>query len=308
MESGLEQEIKFWQAVVASNYAIPAGYTAKDLISRLNAGLASTDPTLRDYLIYDVYTEWMYHEGTFTNDEMRAIGRQMIEHLSIGLGESDTDSVFLRTFSSLILAKVIEFDNLRKFCPPEEILEWLDRVISYFLAERDLRGYVPEKGWAHSMAHTADVLMAFALSPHLQTRELEQILNSITDRLAIQMNHINVCLEDERLSYAAVVVIQRNLIDLPFLEQWVNRTSHPIGNQRWYAGKDPLAVMSAYQNSRQFLRSLYFQLNFGIRAPSWYTDTNAFDRPARWRSECLDCLLQGIRSMDQSFFARLQAV
>lgn len=308
MKNSLEQEITFWRSVIAADYAVPAGMTAQSLLPRLMTNLGSTDPTLRDEITYDVFTEWMYREGFFTPDDMRAIGEQMVHNLFIGLGETETDTVFLRTFSILILTKVVEFDHLRKFMSPAEIKGWLDRVLEYFLTERDVRGFVPVRGWAHSIAHTADALEAFALSPYIQTPELERILNAVTDRLAVQINAVNITLEDERLAHAVMVALKRNVLDLSFLEQWIERTAHPIGDQRWYAKENTFQVLSAYQNSRQFLRSLYFQLNFGIRAPYWYTDTSAYDRIPRFQEELMGFVLKGIKSMDQGFYPRQNAV
>ena len=43
---------------------------------------------------------------------------------------------------------------------------------TWFLRERDLRGFVPGKGWAHAVAHGADALGALAGSPHCSIDEL----------------------------------------------------------------------------------------------------------------------------------------
>ena len=42
--------------------------------------------------------------------------------------------------------------------PGGKVLEWGDRLATWLLRERDLRGFVPGKGWAHAVAHGADAL------------------------------------------------------------------------------------------------------------------------------------------------------
>ena len=42
--------------------------------------------------------------------------------------------------------------------------------MSWLVRERDLRGYVPGKGWAHAMAHGADAIGVLAQSPHGRPR------------------------------------------------------------------------------------------------------------------------------------------
>ena len=109
----------------------------------------------------------------------------MAAGLGVGLGERDTDSVFRRSFSALILGECIGRDNDRPLVAGGKVLEWGDRVATWLLRERDLRGFVPGKGWAHAVAHGADALGTLARSPHVGTAELTVILDVIADRLLL---------------------------------------------------------------------------------------------------------------------------
>jgi hypothetical protein len=42
-------------------------------------------------------------------------------------------------------------DNKRPLVPGNKVLEWGDRLATWLLRERDLRGFVPGKGWAHAI-------------------------------------------------------------------------------------------------------------------------------------------------------------
>ena len=86
--------------------------------------------------------------------------------LAVGIGEDGTDTVFRRSFSALVLAECLEratsADRDRPASPTTTVLRWGDRVAGWLVRERDLRGYVPGKGWAHALAHGADALGVLA--------------------------------------------------------------------------------------------------------------------------------------------------
>ena len=81
-------------------------------------------------------------------DELLAgLGDGLALGLRVGLGEDGTDTVLRRSFSALCLAAVVARDNTVHTLHPTTVLTWADRSVAWFLAERDLRGWVPERGW-----------------------------------------------------------------------------------------------------------------------------------------------------------------
>ena len=71
--------------------------------------------------------------------------------------------------------------------PGAKVLEWGDHVATWYLRERDTRGYVPSKGWAHAVAHGADALGVLARSPHFAANELTVLLDVVADRLLLRV-------------------------------------------------------------------------------------------------------------------------
>ena len=69
------------------------------------------------------------------------------------------------------------------FLTGEEFLRIKVAAMEYLAAEQDLRGYVPGKGWAHSVAHTADLLAWLARSPHANDDDLADMLDAISRKL-----------------------------------------------------------------------------------------------------------------------------
>jgi hypothetical protein len=68
----------------------------------------SPDSELRDKLIYSTLATWIYR-GMFTPDELQMVLQQALddEHLFYKLGEENTDSVFTRAFSVLLVPPIL---------------------------------------------------------------------------------------------------------------------------------------------------------------------------------------------------------
>ena len=66
----------FWQAVLENDYAVPDGHSVTSLTPKLLAYLGSTDPELRDQIALSILATWIECAGTYTNNQLRAIGNQ----------------------------------------------------------------------------------------------------------------------------------------------------------------------------------------------------------------------------------------
>ena len=136
----------------------------------------------------------------------------MAAGLGVGLGELEGDRVFRRSFSALILGEVIARDAIQPLVPGGKVLEWGDRIATWFLAERDVRGYVAGKGWAHAIAHGADALGVLAGSPHASIGELTVILDVIGEKVMQPVDRIFTSGEPDRLALATMQVLRRNRV------------------------------------------------------------------------------------------------
>ena len=121
----------------------PTGRCA-DLTAELTTMLGSTDPVERDETAYPMLATWVSAGCTTTCCPGWATAWP--PGSPVGLGERDTDSVFRRSFSALVLGECIDRDNQSPCCRPAKMLEWGDRVAGWLLRERDVRGFVPGQG------------------------------------------------------------------------------------------------------------------------------------------------------------------
>ena len=122
--------------------------------------LGDTDPEARDGTAYPTLATWVAAASTTTCSPASATAWPPAS--ASGSASSDTDSVFRRSFSALILGECIARDNKRPLVPGRQGARVGRPVATWLLRERDLRGFVPGKGWAHAVAHGADALGTLA--------------------------------------------------------------------------------------------------------------------------------------------------
>jgi hypothetical protein len=247
----------YWEKIVKEDFTVPEDRPLDDLSVELVEMLGDTDPHVRDELALQVFRSWI-KRGVY-DDLLPAVGDGMCEGLTVGLGEDGSNSVFRRSFSILILAAVLTRDNVIHGVHPTNVLRWGDQGLGWFVKERDLRGFVLGSGWAHAVAHGADFIGALARSRHLDEGGLMVILDAIADRLLAPTPYALTQHEDERLAYATMALLHRNLVDMALLGPWVERlASSWVGTE---FGPTPAEVA----NTVNYVRALHAQLLLGVR-------------------------------------------
>lgn len=275
----------YWDEVRTTGLAVPSDRPLADLTAELTAMLGDPDPDRRMGIAYPTLATWIRH-GVY-DDLLAGLGDGMAAGLTVGLGEAGTDSVFRRSFSVLVLGSCLERDNHHPLVPPAKILEWGDRVVTWLLRERDLRGFVPDKGWAHAVAHGADALGSLARSAHVGTPEQTVILDVIADRVVAHTDALFTHGEPDRLAAATMAVLRRNLVPLAVVEPWVGRIAAVAALRSEDRSGDPYLLTG---NAEAFLRALHLQLAL---APS----------PPEIRSDLLLVLVDALRTTNASHLA-----
>ena len=244
----------FWEQVVADGLKVPQERSLVEMTEDLTRMLGDPDPEVRDGIAFPTMATWI-DEGVY-DDLLVGLGDGMCHGLDIGLGDTESDTVFRRSFSALILTECIDRTTRAALGGPNVVLRWGDRIMSWYSRERDLRGFVPGKGWAHAVAHGADALGALARSPVLGRLELTVILDVIADRLLAPTETFFVCGEGDRLAYATMHLLRRNVLGIDVLEPWVARlAAGAVG--RGSVDRNPYLVAG---NVQSYLRSLHLQL------------------------------------------------
>jgi hypothetical protein len=257
----------YWEQVRATGLAVPTDRPLDDLTAELTRMLGDPDPARRDGIAYPALTTWL-DRGVY-DDLLTGLGDGMALGLLVGLGGVGDDSVFRRSWSALVLGRCIERDNDRPLLPGGKVLEWGDRLATWLLRERDLRGHVPGKGAALAVAHGAEALSALASSPHLGTPELTVVLDVVADRVLARTDELFTRGEPDRLAMVTMAVLRRNVVPLSVVEPWIARVATVAGSRASYDDRDPWLLGG---NAQAFLRALYLQLSLGVRPPQLRSD------------------------------------
>lgn len=250
-EQALKERLR---EIAADNYKAPTRPELYPLMLAMGTHTGSIDPELRDDLIYMTLATWIERD-VFEAEDLNEIVQVALneKHLFYGLGEKESDTVFTRSFSMLIVAAVLHAHRRRPFLPDNELQVIKRKILRYLQGERDLRGYVPVKGWAHAVAHTADALEELVQCVEMDGGDVGEILAAMR-KLIITTEGVYICEEDERLVTAVLAAWQRDEISDEAIVQWLG-TFTPEGDSE-------LPFAESYRdfvNCKNFLRSLSFR-------------------------------------------------
>lgn len=307
-----KQEI---QSIVDNEYKVPANGNLDELTSQLVDRLSSIDADTRENST-EILWQWGM-TGQYNDSQLIDLGDQMAASLAVGLGESGTDTVFLRAFSALVLAMVVIVDQRcelglcegrKAFLTQEKTLEWYDRTLASFEGEVDRRGFVQGAGWAHAVAHLSDALRDFARSRHVDAQQLKRMLQVVAAKMTQPSHAVYSFDEDNRVVQAVMNVLRRDLIPLPVLDQWLETMAHTSDGGRWtdvvsMEGCDE-QINNARLNMRSFLRSLYFQLLIGSRSHLSKVFPDYYARPIPHREALMAGIVEVLKKMDKYFYIK----
>ena len=184
--------------------------------------LGSSDPQLRDAIAYEALAAWIYRDHALSAAEQRTLFQVLLTNARVGLGGDENDTLFLRSFSTLSLALFAASDLREPTLDTTQFDALVDLGTQALTTERDLRGYVPEKGWGHATAHCADLLKFLARSPRLHTAQQRRIVLVIAER-SRSAGQVFVWGEDARLAAALASVARRQDLDLGPFSTWLTR-------------------------------------------------------------------------------------
>lgn len=235
------------------------------MTAELTGLLGSPDPDTRIQRAYRELSHWI-RTGVY-DDLLPGLGDGMATGLEIGLGEEGTDTVFRRSWSAKLMADCLARENDLQLLPGRQVLMWGDRIATWLVRERDLRGQVDGKGPALALSHGADAVAELALSSHFGVPELTVLLDVVADRLLLPTGVRLVSGETDRLARATIAILARDIVPLNILEPWVSRLANGA------VAVDPVGSAAGRAfNTQSYLRALYLQVSLGKSRPGVRSD------------------------------------
>ena len=255
-----------WLALRAAGFAVPAGQSAVSLLVELNALLASPDPVLRDDVAFSAAEKWIVRDKLVAPDDLRRLLAQWSVNLDDGLGTSGDGRIFKRSFSALSLSLIAAREVATPFLTADEAQRLFERLLDYFARERDLRGFDPERGWMHSVAHTADAFKFLARGTHWAPANLPRLLEAVRAKIASTPT-VFAWGENDRVALALHAAVRRPDADPAVVTAWLGRWEDEH-KSLWANGPhiEP-ARFVPLENAKQMLRGLHAALAME-RAPT----------------------------------------
>jgi len=243
---------QFLRSIANREYSVPDELDPFEFAIALLQNLGSPDEELRDELSYMILASGILAQNKLNGEQLEQLLKLLLseEHLFFRIGEAGTDSVFMRSFSNLIIAAILYTDAKVPALSPKAVKQTKSALLRYAREERDWRGYVEGKGWAHAMAHLADALDICAQNQHIELEDRKDILRTLSMLCRLPVPLFNE--EDVRLATVAYHMILGKQIEQEFLLQWIESC--------YVQRKADVSSWRKAANAKNFLRSLYFLL------------------------------------------------
>ena len=239
--------------------------------------IGDTNSYLRDELIYQSFGKLIFSNQLNANElEKLLVQLKQDEFLFYGVGEQGTDSVFTRSFSVLVIAAIIEYDVLELQLSNQVLEITVKRVVEYMLAEKDTRGFVEGKGWAHAIAHGADALDALAKHPLLINENVARILHAVQHSLFDQVDYLDE--EEERLAVVIVSLLQYQEAE-EVIRLWLAELIRQV-EVCLIRNKGSIGAYHKQRNVKNFLKSFYVNLN--AKGIGESVDGDVFETLKKW--------------------------
>lgn len=240
----------YWRSLKQQDFKLPVETRVLPLAIEATELLGSTDPELRDEIAYESFVAWVYRDQRLEPAELNQLRVILVRNAARGLGHIEDDSLFVRSFSLLVLSVLAAQDLNVPFLDATAFNDLVDLGVHSLADERDLRGYVLHKGWGHATAHCADLLKFLARSPRLSREQQVRIVEAIARRLQTA-GQVFTWGEDARLAHALAALARRGDADPSPFNAWFSEVQQ-LHARVWSGTLDP----SLYVRERAQLNAL----------------------------------------------------
>ena len=244
---------------------------------RMLKQIGNPNSYLRDKLIYQSFGKLIISNQLNANELEKLLAQlNRDDYLFYGIREQGTDSVFTRSFSVLVIAAIIEYDVVELQLDKRIIEHTLKKIVEYMLAEKDTRGFVEGKGWAHAIAHGADALDALAKHPEMKTEYRTEILHAIEHSLLRKVDYLDE--EEERLAIIISSLLKHQDAEQE-IQLWIEKIIGIVETKL----QENQGLIEAYHTKRtvkNFLKSVYIILE--SKEQGWKVKKEIFEILEDW--------------------------
>ncbi|MEK5232760.1 DUF2785 domain-containing protein [Lysinibacillus sp. FSL K6-0232] len=234
------------------------------LLQQMLAHIGSTDAELRDHSIYRTFID-LLSDNLLSTQQLQYLFQTAIseDFLYLHIGENNTDSVFTRSFSALLVAGLLAKDAELLVLDDDDLQTFFKKIGRYLLVEQDTRGYVQDKGWAHSIAHGADLAATAIKHPKFNLQYAPSILHAL--KLVTWKDIVYINDEEERFVNIVEALLDQHYSEealIEFVEQSFDKFEIHLMTQGYNE-----SFFSGRTSTLNFMKTLYFSLKMNNKAP-----------------------------------------
>lgn len=227
------------------------------LVKSMLTHIGTLDSELRDNLIYGEFCKIIIEKQL----DHSLVGEILTICLSEdmlfnGIGDTCSDAVFTRAFTTLAIALILYRNNEEGFLTQNTILQVKDKLMSYMNRENDLRGFVAGKGWAHSVAHAADAFDELVKCKNLHKETHIDILKALWNKVYVSQS-IYFHDEDERILNPIIAMLDQGLKQ-EAIDNLLQNLPHELEIQKAIIDEENYWIL--YANCKKILKSFYVKL------------------------------------------------
>ena len=246
--------IELLKQIKESKFEFDESINKSELANTLIENIGNHDSFVRDGLIYPILATLLYYNHLSREDLVKytekLIGDKGMKYDMPNYYEL---SVLTRSFSLLAIVIVIYRQRTDHVLSDELFSKLYTEFMDYFRNEVDFRGYIDTIGWAHSVAHSADVFKQLFRCEQLGEKDFRDMFEVIRERFMIN-TYVFMSYEDERMVTAIHEGLKRKVLSEEYILDWINgfRSFEKLAK---YPEDYNVDI-----NIRNLLRSLYFRL------------------------------------------------
>ncbi|SDN14925.1 Protein of unknown function [Psychrobacillus sp. OK028] len=220
--------------------------------------IGSTDSELRDKLIYSSFYQLIVEKNQIEHELLNELLELCLSDLLFkGIGENETDTVFTRSFTTLLIALILYRDNVDNFLSREMMLKIKDKLVDYIYLEKDLRGYISAKGWAHSIAHVSDAIDELVKSSKIDQKFYLELFKVLWNKVFVSTS-VYIHDEDERILIPILEMVNNGL-DQAEIITLIQNVPTELKIQKEQLAEEEYWLL--YSNCKTFLKSFYIKVN-----------------------------------------------
>lgn len=245
-----------------------AGFLLEDSVVRqqraleLVGCLGDPDPAIRDGVAFTGLSTWL-RAGSIDDPTRLALAERLLPAVEA----AEDPAGFRRPFAALVLSEVVRADRLAPSFSDVLRARIVTAAAGLLETTRDYRGFDPQEGWRHGVAHGADLVLQLGVHPATTAAQAKQLLGALGTQVA-PAGVAYVAGEPERLARAVFFVYRRSLLDDTFWDGWFAAVGVPAPAASWGEAFANQAGLARRHNTLAFLHAIAFAARANPGPPS----------------------------------------